>query len=128
VRRIDSVERVAVTRRVREHERAASLAAAEAELRAREEAEALAAEEAAARAWEPVPVPLPTYVTKPKATRRPSRTIDLTRPAWISGTGLELGASSTPPPPADTEPAATSATAAVVAIEDDVAVPRAVGD
>ena len=27
--------------------------------------------------WDPVPVTLPTYVTKPAATRRRSRTIDL---------------------------------------------------
>jgi hypothetical protein len=37
------------------------------------------------RAWEPVPVPLPTYVTAPKAPRS-VRVIDLTRPGlWTSG-------------------------------------------
>jgi hypothetical protein len=36
-------------------------------------------------AWAPVPVPLPTYVTAPKAVRR-TRVIDLTTPgAWTSG-------------------------------------------
>lgn len=46
--------------------------------------------------WEPMPVPLPTYVSKPVATRAPApapradvdatRTIDLTRPgAWTEG-------------------------------------------
>jgi hypothetical protein len=68
-RRINSAERVVAVRRAREDERVASLAAAEAELFEREEAERLAAEAAAARAWQPVPVPLPTYVTKPKAMR-----------------------------------------------------------
>lgn len=36
--------------------------------------------------WDPVPVTLPTYVTKPAATRRSVRTIDLGAPgAWTSG-------------------------------------------
>lgn len=35
--------------------------------------------------WQPVPVPLPTYLTKPKAPRR-ARRIDLSQPgAWTSG-------------------------------------------
>lgn len=55
-------------------------AAAEAELRRAEaeETDARAAQEALdAAAWQPLPVPLPTYVTKPKAVR-PTRIIDLT--------------------------------------------------
>ncbi len=37
------------------------------------------------RAWEPIPVPLPTYVTAPKAPRS-VRVIDLTKPGlWTSG-------------------------------------------
>ncbi|MGH8822980.1 MAG: hypothetical protein ACRDVN_00685 [Jiangellaceae bacterium] len=37
-------------------------------------------------AWEPVPVPLPTYVTKAKAPDPGSRRIDLSQPgAWTSG-------------------------------------------
>ena len=50
--------------------------------------------------WEPMPVPLPTYVSKPVATRPPmptpradvdaTRTIDLTRPgAWSEGLSSE---------------------------------------
>ena len=36
--------------------------------------------------WEPVPVPLPTYLTKPKAPQLATRSIDLTHPgAWTSG-------------------------------------------
>lgn len=36
--------------------------------------------------WDPVPVTLPTYVTKPAATRRTVRTIDLGAPGtWTSG-------------------------------------------
>jgi hypothetical protein len=36
--------------------------------------------------WDPLPVTLPTYVTKPAATRRSVRTIDLGEPgAWTSG-------------------------------------------
>lgn len=36
--------------------------------------------------WDPLPVTLPTYVTKPAATRRTVRTIDLGAPgAWTSG-------------------------------------------
>ena len=36
--------------------------------------------------WDPLPVTLPTYVTKPAATRRTVRTIDLGEPgAWTSG-------------------------------------------
>jgi hypothetical protein len=39
----------------------------------------------AARAWDPVPVPVPTYVSAPKAPRS-VRIVDLTKPgAWTSG-------------------------------------------
>lgn len=45
-------------------------------------------------AWEPVPVPLPTYLTKPKAPLLATRTIDLSVPgAWTSGR-IEPAASS----------------------------------
>ncbi|MGN6330156.1 MAG: divisome protein SepX/GlpR [Motilibacteraceae bacterium] len=72
------------------------------ELWAREEAEKAwraAAERAtreaeqAARAqgWEPMPVVVPTYVTKPKA--RPTRVIDLTKPGrWAEGLTAAAGA------------------------------------
>ena len=87
-RRIDSAERVVATRRVRETERMASLAEAEAELAVREAEDRRTNEHAAKRAWNPVPVPLPTYVTKPKATRS-NRFIDLTRPAWVGAPTVE---------------------------------------
>jgi hypothetical protein len=86
-RRIGSAERLGAVRRTKEQERSAARAAAAA---ARVEADRLAAERRAAErraaaGWEPVPVPLPTYVTKPKAPR-PSRRIDVGAPgAWTDG-------------------------------------------
>ena len=75
LRRFDSVGRILAAREALTQERAAALAerlAAEAaaEASAREEAERLAS---AAAGWQPVPVPLPTYVSKPKAPDRPAR-------------------------------------------------------
>ncbi len=50
-------------------------------------------------AWEPVPVPLPTYLTKDRAPGNAIRTIDLTQPgAWTSGR-LEQAGPITPPRP-----------------------------
>ena len=74
-RRFDSVERILAARQAITSERAAALAErlaveAAAEESAREEAERRAA---AAAGWQPVPVPLPTYVSKPKAPERPPR-------------------------------------------------------
>jgi hypothetical protein len=74
LRRFDSVERIIASRQTLAQERAAALAErlaaeASAEASAREEAERLAA---AAAGWQPVPVPLPTYVSKPKAPDRPA--------------------------------------------------------
>jgi hypothetical protein len=74
LRRFDSVERIIASRQTLAQERAAALAArlaaeASAEASAREEAERLAV---AAAGWQPVPVPLPTYVGKPKAPDRPA--------------------------------------------------------
>jgi hypothetical protein len=74
LRRFDSVERIVASRQTLAQERAAALAErlaaeASAEASAREEAERLAA---AAAGWQPVPVPLPTYVSKPKAPDRPA--------------------------------------------------------
>jgi hypothetical protein len=83
-RRIDSAERVVATRRAREDERVASLTAAEEELLAREEEERRAAAYAAERSWQPVPVPLPTYVTKPKAVRPGRYAVDA---AWLRSSG-----------------------------------------
>lgn len=43
--------------------------------------------------WDPVPVTLPTYVSKPAAARRTVRTIDLGQPgAWTSGRTEEAAA------------------------------------
>jgi hypothetical protein len=74
LRRFDSVERILASRQTLAQERAAALAErlaaeASAEAAAREEAERVAA---AAAGWQPVPVPLPTYVSKPKAPDRPA--------------------------------------------------------
>jgi hypothetical protein len=56
--------------------------------------------------WDPLPVTLPTYVTKPKA-RRTVRTIDLGEPGtWTSGRTVEdaeIAARATEPPTADGE-------------------------
>jgi hypothetical protein len=49
----------------------------------RRETERREAERLAAEGWQPVPVPLPTYVTKPKAPRT-SRTIDLGGASWAA--------------------------------------------
>jgi hypothetical protein len=50
-------------------------------------------------AWEPVPVPLPTYLTKAKAVPPVARKIDLSSPgAWTSGR-LNPASSVTLPPP-----------------------------
>ena len=82
--RFDALDRLMTVRREMAEDRAAD----EARWAAAEEADRLerAAEErrAAERAagWQPVPVPLPTYVSKPMAPRR-LPAIDLTRPgAW----------------------------------------------
>ncbi len=60
--RIDSAERIAATRHSLREERAEAEASHQAEQRATEDAARSRAE-----GWSPVPVPLPTYVTKPMA-------------------------------------------------------------
>ena len=75
LRRFDALDRILASRQRLAEERAAALAArleaeAAAEQSAREEEERLAA---AADGWQPVPVPLPTYVTKPRAPERAVR-------------------------------------------------------
>ena len=82
--RFDLIERLMAVRRELAAERAAEdvrWGQVDAALRREEEAERRRAS-AAADGWTPVPVPLPTYVTKPVAPRA-GGTIDLTRPgAW----------------------------------------------
>lgn len=82
--RFDSVERLMAVRRELAAERAAEDArweSAEATVRREREAEEQRLREEA-DGWTPVPVPLPTYVSKPVAPR-PAGTVDLTRPgAW----------------------------------------------
>jgi hypothetical protein len=87
--RVDSAERLTAARQLLAERRAA----AEAE---RVEADRAARESArrAAEGWQPTPVPLPTYVTKPVAPRV-GRPIDLTKPgAWTEAQGLSAGATS----------------------------------
>lgn len=79
--RFDALDRLMSVRRELAEERAAEDArwqAAEEAERLEREAES-AREAAAAAGWSPVPVPLPTYVSKPMAPRR-TGPIDLTRP------------------------------------------------
>ena len=82
--RFDALDRLMTVRREMAEDRAAEearwAAAEEADRIEREAEERRAAERAAG--WQPVPVPLPTYVSKPMAPRR-APAIDLTRPgAW----------------------------------------------
>ncbi|MDQ1614984.1 MAG: hypothetical protein QOJ60_923 [Actinomycetota bacterium] len=84
LRRFDSAERIVAARQVIAHQRAAADEARRAadEVAAAEEwaAQARRAEQAAG--WEPVPVPLPTYVSKP-VVRRGARAVDVTVPgSW----------------------------------------------
>ena len=93
-RRIDSAERVVEVRRQREAERAAAaeVAAGLAWEREQEQARREAEDAAKVAGWQPVPVTLPTYVTKPKAAPA-SRVIDLTRPGrWAESTSVSADA------------------------------------
>jgi hypothetical protein len=89
LRRVDSAERLTEARQLLAERRAAAVAErVEAERAARESARR------AAEGWQPTPVPLPTYVTKPVAPRV-SRPIDLTKPgAWTEAQGRSAGAMS----------------------------------
>lgn len=105
--RFDAIERLMAVRRELSEERAAEDArweAAEEAIRLERAAEE-ARERAAAEGWSPVPVPLPTYVTKPVAPRR-AAPIDLTNPgAWTAAQPTQGPAAG----PADERPAAMSA-------------------
>ena len=105
-RRLERIRRVAARRR----------AEAKAQVKAEEEsapAEAISssgkriavldlpesAEPPDPNAWEPVPVPLPTYLTKAKAETPAVRRIDLSSPgAWTSGRLNPAGSIALPPP------------------------------
>lgn len=96
--RFDALERLMTVRRELAEERAAEeVRWQEAEEAMRREAEAEEARRReAAAGWDPVPVPLPTYVTKPPAPRR-APTIDLTNPgAWSEAQTLAQGAAAAP--------------------------------
>jgi hypothetical protein len=69
------------------------------------ETERREADRLAAQGWQPVPVPLPTYVTKPKAPRT-SRTIDLGGTSWAAPAAP--AAASAPAPAAPVEEQAPS--------------------
>ena len=87
--RFDALDRLMSVRRELAEERAAEdarWADAEAAAERLREQEAREAAEAEGR-WEPVPVPLPTYVTKPPAPRR-APAMDLSDPGAWSGTEL----------------------------------------
>ncbi|RIQ19461.1 divisome protein SepX/GlpR [Jiangella rhizosphaerae] len=63
--------------------------------------------------WSPVPVPLPTYLTKPKATRPAARKIDLSQPgAWTSGRLDPASSIQLPRRDPDERPAAASSSPA----------------
>jgi hypothetical protein len=87
--RADSAERLAEARKLLAERRAiAESERVEAEWAAHESARR---EAARAAGWQPTPVPLPTYVTKPVAPRS-SRSIDLTQPgAWTAAQGMAAG-------------------------------------
>jgi hypothetical protein len=115
--RFDALDKLMSVRRELAEERAAEnarwAAAEEAERRVREEEERRAADEAGR--WDPVPVPLPTYVSKPPAPRR-APPIDLTLPGAWSETQLD-GARVVEE--ASAPPAAASGMSALVADADD---------
>lgn len=100
--RFDALDRLMAVRRELAEERAAEEARwleAEEALRREREAEE-ARQRAAADGWTPVPVPLPTYVTKPPAPR-PAPPIDLTNPgAWTAAQAATPSATPHAPEPA----------------------------
>ncbi|QNN51568.1 hypothetical protein [Nocardioides mesophilus] len=77
--------------------------------------------------WDPLPVTLPTYVTKPKA-RRTVRTIDLGEPGtWTSGRTAEDAGIAAEAAAAEGAAATASEGAAATASEELDEAPRAVG-
>ncbi len=86
--RFDSLDRLMSVRRELAEERAAEdarwAAAEEAERRLRDQEERRAADEAGR--WDPVPVPLPTYVSKPVAPRRAQPAVSTDAPSAPAAT------------------------------------------
>ncbi len=115
--RFDALDKLMSVRRELAEERAAEnarwAAAEEAERQVREEEERRTADEAGR--WDPVPVPLPTYVSKPPAPRR-APPIDLTKPGAWSEARLD-GARVADEAPAPS-PAASGMSALVADAED----------
>ena len=118
--RFDAIERLMTVRRELAEERVAEqrrweeAEAAERAVREEEERRRVAAE----AGWSPVPVPLPTYVSKPVAPRRaaPIEMDEATRATGASGSGE----SPQPAPAAATAPPAS--TAGLARLLDDAAV------
>ena len=119
--RFDALDRLMTVRREMAEDRAAEearwAAAEEADRVEREAEERRAAEQAAG--WQPVPVPLPTYVSKPMAPRR-APAIDLTRPgAWTEAQVPGARVEETPfDQQSDPRPVAASMSALVVDADD----------
>jgi hypothetical protein len=118
--RFDALERLMTVRREMAEERAAEearWAETEEALRLEREAEERRTAEQAA-GWSPVPVPLPTYVSKPMAPRR-AAAIDLTRPgAWTEAQAAG-GPAAGEPQPFDQHLDTRSVPASMSALVDD---------
>ena len=123
--RFDALERLMTVRRELAEERAAEeVRWQEAEEAMRREAEAEEARrQEAAAGWQPVPVPLPTYVTKPPAPRR-APAIDLTDPgAWTEAQTVAQPGPPSPRPeqaPAESRPPLSALLADAEAAEDEL--------
>lgn len=121
IMRFDAVERLMAVRRELAEERAAEerrwQEAEEAERLVREAEEKRRSE--AEAGWSPVPVPLPTYVTKPVAPRR-GPAIDLTNPGTWSQAQAQLSDDVPQPHPADVpdRPAGSGRGAMSVLLDD----------
>jgi hypothetical protein len=118
--RFDALERLMTVRREMAEERAAEearWAEAEEAMRLEREAEERRTAEQAA-GWSPVPVPLPTYVSKPMAPRR-APAIDLTRPGAWSEAQAAGGAAAGAPQPFDQHGDTRVVPASMSALVDD---------
>jgi hypothetical protein len=119
--RFEAVERLRAVRRELAEERAEEerrwREAEQAEQRLREAEERARA--AAEAGWNPVPVPLPTYVNKPVVPRR-GPTIDLTNPgAWTEAQAATAGPASAPPQQRQADPVSRGAMSSLLDDADD---------